>query len=149
MKIKQWFFVGTALLILSGCQTMQSPFTSFQNPNTGPIYLSADEVHDLFANKTVESVSTGSGITSFTYYNPNGQLVQSRFWTERRGTWRVLASGEICLTMEGRDESCRMMALQPANIWAGTNDRYYKYKVSGEEPRKVVRYRQFIAGNKL
>ncbi len=149
MKIEQWFIVGATLLFLSGCQTMKSQYAGSQSRDTTPQFLNANETYNLFSNKTVESVSTSSGITSFTYYNPNGELIQHRFWTERRGDWRVLDSGEICLTMEGRDESCRMMAVKPGSLWAGTKDRYYKYRTTSDTPKMVVRYRQFIEGNSL
>ncbi len=72
MKIEQWFIVGTTLLFLSGCQTMKSQYAGSQSRDTTPQFLNANETYNLFSNKTVESVSTSSGITSFTYYNPNG-----------------------------------------------------------------------------
>jgi hypothetical protein len=142
MSIKHWIAVSTAIFLITGCQ-------SFKPQKAGSQFLSSDQVYDLFVDKTVESVGSDTGITSFTYYDRNGQVIQHRFWNERRGQWRIEPTGEICLMMEGDNESCRKISLQPGSFWAVTQDRYYKFKMTSSGPREVVRYRQFIEGNTL
>lgn len=109
--------------------------------------LKAAEVRSLFSGKTVESVSRGSGLTSFTYYAPDGQLQQQRLWSRRSGKWEVLDNGKICLSF-GKDRSCRRV-VKEADV-LGTKVTYYKvHKRKGQKAERVVRYRAFVDGNQL
>lgn len=101
--------------------------------------LDADEVHRLFTDRTVESYNRNTGLTSFTYYRPDGRVLQRRFWSWRSGSWRVRPDGRICLKF--RTERCRRIVAE--------GDRYYK--IAGRDPqaKRLVRYRQFLPGNHI
>ncbi|MBR9883997.1 MAG: hypothetical protein GYB21_10205 [Oceanospirillales bacterium] len=132
MSLSKWAgFVVTAAL-LSGCQI---------KPQLEKTQLTKAELKTLFAGKTVESYSLSSGATSFTYYSPDGRARQVRFWEPRDGYWKVTDDNEICLSMEGKDFSCRPVFQE--------GDRYYKYRMDGDEWVRVIRYRQFIDGDRL
>ena len=121
---------GTILVAIAGCQV---------KPDS--TQLSGDELQQLFADKTVESYNLINGTTSFTYYSGDGRVLQERYWEKRAGKWRV-KDGQICLTMEYKQESCRTVSLE--------GDRYYKYRLGSEgQQEKVIRYRQFLVGNRL
>lgn len=119
-------------LLLGGCVS--------QPMRTAPQTLSAKQVEHLFAGKTVESVNRSTGITSFTYYGPDGRVLQSRLWSQRSGKWKVKNNGKVCLTFE--KTQCRRVV--------NDNGVYYKLrKQKGEKAERVVRYRSFRDGNLL
>ncbi len=101
--------------------------------------LDAGEVRRLFEDRTVESYNRGSGLTSFTYYRPDGRVLQRRFWSWRSGSWRVRPDGRICLKF--RTERCRRILSE--------GGRYYK--IAGRDPkaRRLVHYRRFLPGNHI
>jgi len=119
-------------LLLGGCVS--------QPMRSAPQTLSAQQVEQLFAGKTVESVNRSTGITSFTYYDPDGRVLQSRLWSQRSGKWTVKSNGKVCLTFD--KTQCRRIA--------NDNGVYYKLrKRKGEKAKRVVRYRSFHDGNLL
>jgi hypothetical protein len=92
-------------------------------------------------DRTVESYNLINGSTSFTYYATNGQVEQERYWEKRKGKWRI-KENEICLQMEQKSESCRSVYQ--------VGDRYYKYRTDDQgQLQKIIRYRQFLTGNRL
>lgn len=124
---------------LSGC--VSSPVKKSSSS------LKSDEVYALFAGKTVESVSKGSGLTSFTYYGPDGSVLQQRLWSKRMGKWQVKDNGKICLTF-GKSSQCRKIRKVTEGL--GLNVTYYKIrKRKGKKAEEVVRYRRFVDGNRL
>ena len=130
-----------AATLVTGCQNIKPTSDEM-------VRLNSSEIRELFSGKTVESVSKSNGITSFTYYEPNGTVFQERFWENRAGKWRVTTNDEVCLTMEGGEESCRVILMDPGSFFNGYDKRYYKYRVKSSGSLKmVVRYRQFIEGN--
>ncbi|RMG34125.1 MAG: DUF995 domain-containing protein [Gammaproteobacteria bacterium] len=118
-------------LLLSGCQTM--PVGQSER------LLSSDEVEALFGGKTVESYNLNTRLTSFTFYRPDGHVLQQRFWSWRSGSWRVTPEGKICLKF--KRERCRHILAQ--------GERYTKIKRKKGHRVKLVRYRQFLDGNRL
>ena len=106
------------------------------NPVKLSSQLDAGEVRALFSDRTVESVNQKTGRTSFTYYRPDGRVLQQRYWSRRAGSWRVTADGRICLRFA--KERCRAIEY--------VNGRYYK-----RVPHKgrLIRYRRFMPGNVL
>ena len=102
--------------------------------------LTSREVKSLFTDKTVESVNRSTGVTSFTYYFPDGRVRQSRLWSTRDGKWYVKEDGRICLSF--KKTKCRFV----------TNAKGVYYKVKGkkrDQKRRVVRYRNFYPGDLL
>jgi hypothetical protein len=121
-------------LALSGCQVKQE--------TVGTEKLSANEIESLFEGKTVESFNLISGSTSFTYYHPDGRVMQERYWEKRKGAWKINEKGEMCLAMEGKPFSCRSIYREDIKL--------YKYRLDTEgQPEKIIRYRQFIDGRVL
>ena len=104
--------------------------------------LNANDVLELFSDKTVESVTAVRGRTSISYYAPNGEVRQQRKGVTRTGKWRVLDNGRMCLQMDGLPEKCRIIVNE--------NGIYKKYivKKSGEHQHSVT-YRSFRDGNPL
>lgn len=126
-------------VLLNAC--VSTPF------NKTSTTLKAAEVRELFADKTVESVSKGSGLTSFSYYSPDGRVLQQRLWSKRVGKWTVKDNGKICLTF-GKDTTCRRIIRVAKDL--GSKITYYKIrKHKGKPTERVVRYRAFVAGNRL
>ncbi|MBV1786827.1 hypothetical protein KQ940_02040 [Marinobacterium sp. D7] len=122
---------AVALAVLAGCQI---------KPQSDRTQLSGAELRALFVGKTVESYSLSSGATSFSYYHPDGRVEQLRYWEPREGHWKI-SDNQICLSMEGRDFSCRPVFRE--------GDRYYKYRSEGDKLVKILRYRQFLEGRRL
>lgn len=116
-------------LMLGGCQTL-SGLRSDR-------LLSPEEVKTLFSGRTVESYNRNTRLTSFTYYRPDGRVLQQRFWSWRTGHWRVTPKGKICLKFEL--ERCRYILAE--------GDRYTKVKRKKGQLTKLVRYRGFLQGN--
>jgi hypothetical protein len=116
--------------LLAGCMSSAPLLPS------SPQRLDAGAVRALFVDHTVESYNRNNQLTSFTYYHPDGRVLQQRFWSYRAGSWRVLPDGRICLKFTR--ERCRYIER--------VGDVYYKVV-----PRKgrAVRYRQFLPGNRL
>lgn len=122
--------MGILVIAVSGCQIKEE---SNQ--------LTSSELQDLFNERTVESYNLVNGSTSFTFYGGNGRVVQERYWEIRKGTWRI-KENEICMQMEQKAESCRPVYQ--------VGDRYYKYRIDDQgQLQKVIRYRQFLTGNRL
>ncbi|GGC04664.1 hypothetical protein GCM10011352_33580 [Marinobacterium zhoushanense] len=121
-----------ALGILAGCQI---------KPQIEKTQLTGDELRALFVGKTVESYSLSSGATSFSYYYPDGRVEQVRYWESREGRWKISDDNQICLSMEDKDFSCRPVFRE--------GDRYYKYRLEGDQWVKILRYRQFLDGRYL
>ncbi len=123
---------GLALsLILAGCVTV--PVLQSER------LLSRGEVEALFGGRTVESHNVNTGLSSFTYYRPDGRVVQQRFWSWRAGSWRVTPEGRICLKFER--ERCRYILAE--------GDRYAKVKRKSGRLVRLVRYRTFLDGNRI
>ena len=130
MKGMKYLTAGSLLLVISGCQV---------KPESAQ--LNSAELQALFSNRTVESYNLINGTTSFTYYYADGRVLQERYWQKREGQWRV-KDGQICLAMEDKKESCRPVYAE--------GDRYYKYRLGSDgQPEKIIRYRQFLNGNRL
>lgn len=121
-----------ALGVLAGCQV---------KPQVEKVQLTKAELNALFVGKTVESFSLSSGATSFSYYHPDGRVEQTRYWEPRNGRWKITDDNQICLSMEGKAFTCRVVFQE--------GDRYYKYRPEGGELVKIVRYRQFLDGRRL
>lgn len=104
--------------------------------------LNANDVVELFSDKTVESVTAVRGRSSISYYAPNGEVRQQRKGVTRIGKWRVLDNGRMCLQMDGLPEKCRIIVNE--------NGIYKKYivKKSGKHQHSVT-YRSFRDGNPL
>ncbi len=123
-----WMFLG--LPLLAGCMGSVPLLPSSSQR------LDAAALRAVFTNRTVESYNRNNGLTSFTYYHPDGRVLQQRFWSYRTGSWRVTDDGRICLTFTR--ERCRHVER--------VGNTYYKVV-----PRKgrSIRYRQFLTGNRL
>jgi len=132
MRSLKWAAIAMASMVLLGCQVKQEKETLEQ--------LTGAEVQALFVGHTVESFNVISGVTSFSYYAPDGRVEQERYWEKRAGVWRINDKSEMCMSMEGKSYRCR-------GIYRKGN-KYYKYRIGKNgELEKVIRYRQFIAGN--
>lgn len=136
-------YIARAVLIVSftvlfvGCSTLNNVSKSTKPKSET---LSAERVTVLFSNHTVESYNPRRKVTSFTYYHPDGQLLQERFWETRSGQWKVLADGQICLTFT--ETTCRFIE---ANL-----DKYSKYRIEDDTSKQTTAYyRRFIKGNVL
>lgn len=122
--------IGAVITAISGCQVKQES-----------TQLKSAELQHLFSERTVESYNLVNGTTSFTYYGKDGQVIQKRYWEKRKGKWRV-SDNMICLQMEHKSESCRSVYME--------GDRYYKYRTDDKgQPQKIIRYRQFLTGNRI
>jgi hypothetical protein len=136
-RISTIFMTGV-LLLLGGC--VSTPMRSTSH------VLDASEVQRLFAGKTVESVNRSTGLTSFTYYDPDGMVLQQRLWSKRTGKWKVKDNGKICLIFD--KTSCRRIKMYTGML--DGKSTYYKIrKRKGNSVRRVVRYRKFVDGNRL
>lgn len=126
--------VAGALLMLQGCQTLPD-----KPPGT---VLDETAVKRLFVGNTVESYNLNTRFTSFTYYHPNGEVQQERLWARRMGEWSIRSDGKICLAFNGRPAKCRHIVRE--------GERHYKILPDENgQPKKIVRYRYFAAGNAL
>lgn len=125
--------------LLSGCDMAS---LGGIKKDSAPETLNAAEVRKLLVGQTVESKNLDSGVVSFTFYAPDGSARQERLWTKRSGHWRITPEGEICMAMESRKESCRLVGKQKG--------KYRKYQV-GEDGTlvPVIRYYRFLPGNPL
>ena len=91
-----------------------------------------------FSGNTVRSYNRSRKLNTYTYYDPDGSVLQERFWEVRKGRWHVKPDGQICLVFERT--SCRFVG------WAG--DRLYKYRrTTNGELKAIIRYSDFTAGN--
>jgi len=100
------------------------------------------EIIELFAGKTVESVTASQGRVSLSYYALDGTLEQVRNGSKRKGTWRVSENDRICLKMENLGEKCRIIVKE--------GDEYKKYivKKNGNHQHSVS-YRKFVPGKQF
>ncbi len=122
--------IGAMIIAISGCQVKKES-----------TQLTSTELQHLFSERTVESYNLVNGSTSFTYYRMDGEVLQTRYWEKRSGRWRI-SNNMICLQMEYKSESCRSVYLE--------GDRYYKYRTDDQgQPQKIIRYRQFLTGNRI
>ncbi len=122
------------LLMLQGCQTLTT--------KPDPAVLDENAVKRLFVGNTVESFNLNTRLTSFTYYHPSGEMQQERLWARRIGKWSIRPDGKICLAFNGREAKCRHIVRE--------GERHYKILPDENgQPRKIVRYRYFAAGNAL
>ncbi len=128
--------LASTILVVSAALSGCAGFPALQ----GERELTSQEVKNLFADKTVESVNRSTGVTSFTYYFADGRVLQSRLWSTRAGKWHVKEDGRICLNF--KKTKCRFV----------TNEKGVYYKVKGkksDQKQRVVRYRNFYPGNLL
>lgn len=133
MTIRAIVFLGI-IASLVGCQSISQ--------RQDMEVLDKAQVLQLFQGQTVESFNLNTGTTSFSYYNKDGSLLQQRYWQQRQGKWQVNGTGEMCLAMEGKPEACRPIVNNQGKI--------YKYRRDDKQQlEKIIRYRQFIAGNAL
>jgi len=124
--------ISTGLFV--GCQT--NPMQGEQRA------LEAADVERLFKGHTVESYNLNTKNTSFTYYDPNGRVVQERLWSRRTGNWSMTDDGKICLDFKKKTPRCRHIVRK--------GDTYYKIRPDKSgKPVPVVRYRYFSPGNAL
>ncbi|BBB27602.1 hypothetical protein AMJAP_3017 [Amphritea japonica ATCC BAA-1530] len=122
--------IGALVTAISGCQVKEES-----------TQLTSTELQHLFSERTVESYNLVNGSSSFTYYKNDGKVLQKRYWEKRSGSWRI-TDNMICLQMEHKSESCRAVYLE--------GDRYYKYRTDDQgQPQKIIRYRQFLTGNRI
>lgn len=130
MKKIRVLLIGAMIIAISGCQVKKES-----------TQLTSTELQHLFSERTVESYNLVNGSTSFTYYRMDGEVLQTRYWEKRSGRWRI-SNNMICLQMEYKSESCRSVYLE--------GDRYYKYRTDDQgQPQKIIRYRQFLTGNRI
>ena len=94
--------------LLSGCSGL--PFRG------EPQVLNAAEVQRLFVGNTVESYNLNTGFNSFTYYHPNGQVLQERLWVRRKGSWSLQKDGRICLAFTKGKMKCRHI-VRDGDVW--------------------------------
>ena len=102
--------------------------------------LNAEEVLQLFYDRTVESVTAAQERESRSYYAPNGEVNQYRNDKKRTGKWGVKENGRICLEMEDLPGKCRIIVYE--------NGEYRKYivKKNGQHIHSVS-YPKFRKGN--
>lgn len=133
------FFLLSVLLLTVSCASRPPE----RIPTPLPVgTLSAAEVHALFIDRTVNSVTINKNRESVSYYDPNGQVRQLRNGAHRDGLWRITKNGRICLQMEAGEESCRAIARQ--------NGNYLKFVIKQDgKHTPVVRYLKFRDGNPL
>lgn len=117
--------------LLGGCKTVPV----FESERL----LSSNEVKALFAGRTAESYNLNTRLTSFTFYRPDGRVLQQRFWSWRTGAWRVTPKGKICLKFQR--ERCRYILDE--------GGRYAKVTRKKGQKVKLVRYRGFLEGNRI
>ncbi len=104
--------------------------------------LTAAQLHPLFTDKTVYSVTAVQGRRSVSYYAPNGEVRQLRNNVKRTGRWRVTESGRICLQMEDLPEKCRIIVEEQG--------MYNKYIVKKNGTHQLsIHYTSFVQGNPL
>lgn len=113
-----------------------------KNPLLPPGTLRDKQIIQLFAGKTVESVTASQGRVSISYYALDGTLEQVRDGAHRNGTWRVSKNDRICLKMENLQEKCRIIVKE--------GDEYKKYivKKNGRHQHSVS-YRKFAPGKQF
>jgi hypothetical protein len=121
------------LIILQGCGSMFEQRLRRLDP---------PEVHSLFAGHTVTSRNLKTGTESISYYFPEGTVHQYRNGRLRTGVWRVLKDGRICMAMQSREESCRIVKVDP-------DDVYRKYEPGGLNSQALIVYTSFARGNQL
>jgi len=122
------------IILIGGCASM--------NVALPPGTLNAAEVTALFSGKTVESRLDETGRISLTYYNPDGSLHQLQKGRIRNGGWRVKDNGRICLQLEEKSESCRIIVNE------GTVYRKYIVKADGDH-QPIITYTSFRNGNQV
>lgn len=117
--------------MLSGCQVKSTVSSG--------VRLSGPEVRQLFVGHTVESYNLSSGVTSLSYYYSDGRVEQMRHGAKRKGHWKVEPGGNICLSMDNKPFSCRLIYRD--------GDRYYKYRTTKQgKHKKIIRYQWFKPG---
>ncbi len=122
------------LILIGGCASM--------NVALPPGTLNAAEVTALFSGKTVESKLDSTGRISLSYYNPDGSVHQLQEGQIRDGKWRVKKDGRICLQMEQKSESCRIIVHE--------GSVYRKYIVRGDgDHTPIITYTSFRNGNQV
>ncbi|PLY03084.1 MAG: hypothetical protein C0623_02510 [Desulfuromonas sp.] len=102
--------------------------------------LNAEEVLQLFYDRTVESVTAVKRRESRSYYDPDGEVSQYRNGQKRTGKWQVKENGRICLQMEDRPGKCRIIVRE-----AGEYKKYI-VKKNGRHVHSVS-YPEFRKGN--
>ncbi|MGB3213105.1 MAG: hypothetical protein WBB19_20550 [Desulforhopalus sp.] len=134
------FLLASILLIavIGGCASVKE--TRKKAVILPPGTLNATEVTALFSGKTVRSVLDKNGRISLTYYNPGGEIVQTREGRKRSGIWWVRKDGRICLQFEGAKSRCRIITKE------GPVYRKYIVKRDGNH-RRIITYTSFTDGN--
>ncbi len=130
-----------ASVLFGMCFVQAEHFTQQIEPVALPAgTLTAGQVLTLFSGKTVSSVTAVRKRVSLSYYDPGGEVRQSRKGTKRFGRWRVTEHGRICLQMEQLREKCRIIVME--------NGEYKKYivKKNGNHQHTVT-YPHFWDGN--
>ncbi|WP_439861751.1 hypothetical protein [Pseudomonas sp. MBLB4136] len=119
-------------ILLAGCTTLAVP------SKDAPQLLDARQVTAAFSGNTVRSYNRSRKINTYTYYAPDGSVLQERFWEVRKGRWQVMPDGQICLVF--KKKSCRFIGR--------VGDKLYKYRRSSTGQLKpIIRYSDFTAGN--
>ena len=120
--------LGCLTFLLSGCS--RSP-------------LDADEVAELFADKTIQGTHKVHGFVCNSYYDPGGVFLSIRDGKQPAliGRWRVLEDGKIYIRWEdATEELCRNIV----RSWSG---KYTKVLIKGTGRRvTIVRYQAFARG---
>ena len=100
------------------------------------------EVIEIFAGKTVESVTASQGRVCLTYYSLDGTIEQVRNGVHRNGVWRVSDNDRICLKIENLREKCRIIVKE------GGEYKKYIVRKNGHHQHSVS-YRKFVPGKQF
>jgi len=132
MKWTGWLSAGVAVIAMSGCMSM--PFMDGR-------YVMADEIHSLFAGKTVYARNVKTKTKSVSYYSPDGKVRQIRHGRKRTGIWFINDKGRMCLQMESAAKAtCRVVVM-------GDDGVVRKYRRSQKRWKLSVVYERFENGN--
>lgn len=103
--------------------------------------LNAEQVHDLFSNKTVKYHHERLNFDFTVYHAPDGSLRGTREGEPMSSTmqWSVNPQGELCITYKQRT-GCHPIIRE--------NGQYRKIGImQNGQTRVLVTYREFIDGN--
>ena len=105
-------------------------------------YLSAEEVKQLIAGKTVEAINPRRSTSSVTYFDPDGTFRQLLDGKPEKGTWSVDDDGYLNTNREGWGASRRKISRE-GDVW-----KLYKIPEKITKPTKHMKtFTRILDGN--
>ena len=104
--------------------------------------LSAEQIEQLFAGKSVAATVEGKAKNTTFYFADDGKLRQIRNGWQRDGVWNVRADGRLCIELETSARDCRMIVKQDDKF------RQYAVKKDGNHLYEIT-YNTFLEGEQL